>query len=91
MDELDRLDPDALYLQIAHVLRERIRAGTYAQRRPLPAVVELCREFEVSKNTVRAALAVLAEEGLTRGVRGRGTFVVGRPPEPEEPAAPDAG
>ncbi|MFI7451105.1 GntR family transcriptional regulator [Nonomuraea sp. NPDC049714] len=40
----------------------------------------MCEEFGVSRNTVRAAIRTLNEQGALRTVRGRGTFVVAQPP-----------
>lgn len=74
-DTVDLLGPEPLYVQIAGVLRSRIADGTYQPRRALPTPDALAAEFDVSRNTVRAALALLAEEGLVQGVKGKGTYV----------------
>lgn len=64
------------YRQIADDLRARITAGDYAVGDRLPSLLALQREFDVPGiNTVRHALQVLAEQGLVRTDRGRGTFV----------------
>ena len=44
-------------------------------------MVELEREFQVARVTVRQAVDVLCEEGLLRCHQGRGTFVSERPPD----------
>lgn len=64
--------PDPLYVQVANVLRARITDGTYTGR--MPSEAQLSDEFDLSRPTIRQALAVLADEGLVRAVRGRGTF-----------------
>jgi len=75
---VDLLGPDPIYQQIAAVIRERIRDGTYPPQRAIPSEPDMCEEFGVSRNTVRAAIHVLNEEGLTRTVRGKGTYVIGK-------------
>jgi GntR family transcriptional regulator len=54
--------------QVADVLRHQIHAGAYDDG--LPGELELAAEFSVSRNTIRAALTVLKNEGLIdRGPR----------------------
>ena len=63
------------YLQLAGILRERIRTGQYPAGRQIPAFVALEQEFTLSGMTVRRAVNVLAAEGLVEKIPGRGTFV----------------
>jgi GntR family transcriptional regulator len=67
--------------RVAAVLDREIRAGLVRRGARLPGEVELARRFAVSRNTVRAALAQLADEGLISTRTGKGSFVVfdGRP------------
>src|SRR5689334_15219727 len=60
--------------QIADVLRHQVLAGAYPDRL-LPAEAHLRREFAASRNTVRAALSLLRDEGLVERVPGVGTTV----------------
>lgn len=78
---LDGIDP--LHQQIAAILIGRIEDGTYPPKTRLD-LTELAAEFEVHRNTVVRALDVLREQGLVRGVVGRGTFVL--PPDARPPA-----
>lgn len=48
--------------QVADVLRHQIHAGAYDEG--LPGELELAAEFFVSRNTIRAALTALKNEGL---------------------------
>lgn len=75
-DTIDLLGPEPIYVQVAGVLRSRIQDGTYPSRRALPTPDTLAAEFDVSRNTVRAALKLLTDEGLVQGVKGKGTFVL---------------
>ncbi|MEU4235622.1 GntR family transcriptional regulator [Nonomuraea sp. NPDC026600] len=80
---VDLLGPDPIYRQIAAVIVERIKDGTYEPDRAIPSEAAFCAEFDVSRNTVRSAIRLLNKEGVLRTVMGRGTFVVrqdGAPP-----------
>ena len=62
------------YVHIATTLADRITSGAYAADSRLPSGSELCREFGVSPMTVRRALAILENQGLVSGEKGRGVF-----------------
>lgn len=68
-------DKVALYLRVAHSLRNRIGQGDWGPDQQLPTIGELAREYGVALITVRLALQLLATEGLILSTRGRGTFV----------------
>ncbi|MCA2216633.1 GntR family transcriptional regulator [Jidongwangia harbinensis] len=61
--------------QVADVLRHQVLAGSFPQRQ-LPREAQLCADFDVSRNTVREAMALLADEGLVERSPGIGTTVV---------------
>ncbi len=67
--------PEALYRKVAADLRAKITHGYLGPGDQLPSEPELEREYQVSRNTVRLALAALANEGLVEPRHGRGTFV----------------
>lgn len=69
------LGPEAIYRQIASILRARIERGTYPPGHAIPSTAALCAEFEVSHKTVRAAVRVLVDEGLVVTAHGRGVYV----------------
>ncbi|MDA2812006.1 GntR family transcriptional regulator [Nocardiopsis sp. RSe5-2] len=81
--EIDLDGPEPLYEQIADMLSARIAEGTYEPRRRIPSEAALCEEFSVSRPTVRAAVKLLNDRGLTVTVRGKGTFVAEARPESE--------
>lgn len=61
--------------QVADVLRHQVLAGSFPHGQ-LPREAQLCRDFDVSRNTVRQALALLADEGLVERSPGVGTTVL---------------
>jgi DNA-binding GntR family transcriptional regulator len=82
MIELDRDAMTPMYVQLANVLRDRIRRGEIPVGRRLPSQSELEVETggAVSRRTVKSALELLVAEGLVQGVQGKGVFVVALPP-----------
>ncbi|GAA5237085.1 GntR family transcriptional regulator [Verticiella sediminum] len=70
----------ALHRQLFMVLRDEIARGVYAGAGALPKEEDLCERFDVSRITVRRALADLAALGLVERRHGRGTFITGGPP-----------
>jgi len=65
----------ALYIQIASLLRGRIRQGDWKRGDQLPPIPALCAFYNVGTITIRQALAELSAEGLVSSARGRGTFI----------------
>lgn len=64
-----------LHHQLFLVIRSRILSGEYAVGTSLPPEEQLRQEFQVSRVTVRAALATLESRGLIERRQGIGTFV----------------
>ena len=79
---LDRADADSRvprYLQVASVLRRRIRDGHWPVGAKIATLEELEHEFGVARVTVRQAIDLLQGEGLVKSFQGRGTFVTKAP------------
>src|SRR6266851_5784473 len=64
-----------LHTQLMTYYRERILDGRLSAGTRLPTDEELAALYQISRDTVRQALALLANEGLIERVQGRGTFV----------------
>lgn len=69
------------YQEIASQLRQEITDGAYRRGDLLPGEVPLAAAYEVSRATMRRALAELERDGIVRVSHGRGRFV--GPPLPE--------
>lgn len=68
-----------VYVQLADILREKIRSGEYPSRRAIPSIRTLQQTYGVADGTIQKALKILKDEGLVRTVRGRGIFVTSLP------------
>ncbi|MFT5420948.1 MAG: GntR family transcriptional regulator [Candidatus Endobugula sp.] len=69
------VSPMPLFLHIKETIRKQILDGTYSVHDKLPSERELIESFNVSRITVRQALAELQREGLVFKINGKGTFV----------------
>ena len=64
-----------LYRQLIERIRADITSGVYPVHSRIPSEAELGDSYQVSRVTVRKALAELTREGLLRRMQGKGTFV----------------
>ena len=67
-----------LHISISEKLRGQIEAGDYLPGEKLPSEHQLMETFEVSRITVRQAVANLVNQGLAHSQQGRGVFVTPR-------------
>lgn len=71
------------WMQLAEILRQRIRDGVITSR--LPGERTLQQEFGLAPVTIRKAIRKLADEGIVTTTPGMGTFVVRHDPPAEGP------
>ncbi len=64
-----------LYRQLMQRIRADIASGLYPVQTRIPSEAELGEKYQVSRVTVRKALAELTSEGLLRRMQGKGTYV----------------
>ncbi|NQX36415.1 GntR family transcriptional regulator [Herbiconiux sp. VKM Ac-2851] len=62
------------YEQLFDILREQIAGGGFPDGARLPSELELCREYGLSRATVRQTFLKLETEGFARRVPRRGVF-----------------
>ncbi|WBB96235.1 winged helix-turn-helix domain-containing protein [Solwaraspora sp. WMMA2059] len=61
--------------RLIDTLTSRIESGEYPPGAKLPSGTEMCAEFDVSRQVVRAAIDWLKARGLVDGAPGAGVFV----------------
>lgn len=72
--------PRGTFRKIADDLRRQVAAGDLLPGALVPSELALVEKYQVSRGTVRSALALLVQEGLIEVVPGQGRRVVGEPP-----------
>jgi len=65
----------AIYLQIADLICEKILSGEWAEEERIPSVRELAISAEVNPNTVMRSYTWLQERDIIQNKRGIGYFV----------------
>ena len=76
-----------LYQSLSKEIKKKIVEGDYRPGTKIPSEGELCKQYDVSRITVRNALQSLVEEKLLVKYHGKGTFVA----LPEQIEAMDSG
>lgn len=71
----DHSGPVPIYEQIKAWMQEQILSGAWPERYKLLAEADLSVEMNVSRGTLRKAIAELIKEGMLVRSHGRGTFV----------------
>ena len=74
-EEIRKKGRRRLFVQVYDKLYGLIKDGTYPEGTMLPSEAELVNMMQVSRVTVRQALALLQEDGLVKSIRGKGTVV----------------
>jgi len=75
MNAIDRANPQKLYHQLLEILKEQIEKGGWRVGAQMPTEDQLCGKYNVSKATVRLAIAELASQGYLKKLQGKGTFI----------------
>lgn len=70
---------DFVWRQVADYVAKQIGDGAYPAGSVLPGETALAEELEVSKGTVRHAMAELRSRGLIRTLHGHGSVVASQP------------
>lgn len=64
-----------IYEQVMDQIKTLIRKGELKENDPLPSVRSLSKDLKISALTVKKAYDNLEEEGLTKTIHGKGTYV----------------
>jgi DNA-binding LacI/PurR family transcriptional regulator len=82
-----KIKDQTAFAQLENDLREMILSGKLQDNTAIPTEAKLSKNYGISRNTARKALANLVAEGLLQKTQGRGTFVV--PIEERKPVTLD--
>jgi len=74
-NSIDRTNPQKLYFQLLEILKGQIEQDTWKVGSQIPTEDQLCGRYNVSKATVRMAIAELVSLGYLKRFQGKGTFV----------------
>ena len=75
MKMIDKSSRLPLYYQLMDIIIEMIERENLKENDKLPSERELCKEYNVSRSTVRQAIQELEKEGYIYRMHGKGTFV----------------
>lgn len=78
--EIDRFNQEKLYIQLTRIFLNEIHSGKWRLEQQIPTEEDLCRQYNVSKITVRQAINNLAADGYLIKIQGKGTFVASAMP-----------
>ena len=71
--------PKAKYESIYQDIKEKIEDGEYLYQDLLPSENTMVTTYGCSRNTIRRALAALAEEGYVQSLQGKGVRIIYQP------------
>lgn len=77
--KLNRHSSIPLYAQLREIIVDRIDSGMYKQGEQIPSELQFCKDLDLSRPTVRQAIAELVADGVLEIRKGRGTFVASEP------------
>jgi GntR family transcriptional regulator len=72
---IDKSSPLPLYHELKESLAEKIARNEWKPGEKIPSEAELCKEYYVSRITVRKAIEILERSGMLIKYQGKGTFV----------------
>ncbi|MGC8777326.1 MAG: GntR family transcriptional regulator, partial [Candidatus Caldatribacteriaceae bacterium] len=71
---INKSTPIPLYYQLKEILLEYIKSPHHSGC--LPTESELCKQYDISRSTVRQAINELVADGYLERVKGKGTLIV---------------
>ncbi|WP_028550246.1 GntR family transcriptional regulator [Paenibacillus sp. UNC451MF] len=64
-----------MYIQLKNYIYTQIQTDVWKAGDKLPSENELAEQFDVSRITVKNAMADMVEQGLIYRIQGRGSFI----------------
>lgn len=75
MKKLNKDSRIALYYQLVDIILKDIESGVLKEESKLPSEREFCEKYEISRATVRQAIAELEKNNIIYKIQGKGTFI----------------
>jgi DNA-binding GntR family transcriptional regulator len=72
---INKYSNEPLYCQLKSIIIGKIEDGDYPEDTKIPSELDLCKQYNISRPTVRQAITELTYNGYLYRVRGKGTFV----------------
>lgn len=72
---LNKHDSVPLYVQLQNIIRGDIVSGNYKEGEIIPSETEMMKTYQVTRTTIRKAIANLVDEALLMKLHGKGTVV----------------
>ncbi len=72
---VDRFNQEKLYIQLTRIFLQEINSGRWGLNEKIPSEDHLCKQYNVSKITIRQAINNLVSDGYLMKIQGKGTFV----------------
>jgi GntR family transcriptional regulator len=82
---IQRSNPIPLYIQLKDLIVEKIENAEWKPGETIPTEMELQKQYNLSRTTVRQGLAELVTSGYLERIQGKGTFVSAPKLEPLRP------
>lgn len=73
---LDRHSPVPLYYQFKQHILERFENDEFPYGHPIPPEMDLVKDYQISRATVRRAMQEMEQDGYINRISGKGTFVL---------------
>lgn len=71
---INKYSSEPLYAQLKNIIIRKIEIGEYQEDTRIPSELDFCKQFDISRPTVRQAIAELTYNGYLYKIRGKGTF-----------------
>jgi DNA-binding GntR family transcriptional regulator len=71
----NKKDTLPIYIQVANWIKAKVVTGEWPEGFKLPPEVDLAKQLQISRGTLRQAMAILIENQIIKQVHGKGTFV----------------
>lgn len=84
IENIEHKESKLKHVRVYDQLYEMIQNGSFPPDSRLPSETILSAQLDVSRMTLRKALTLLQEDGMTRNVQGVGHFVCGQPDSGKE-------